>query len=323
MKEITYRVWADKHRRLMDFARREITSVKLCDEVQRRVLDEVREPLKNADIVVIAESGTSLVGYACGIYLEEGITITSIVVSTTVDRLDVAPKLIFAVVNQLSRTGVFSYVQLEVPCVGTDYISASLKPHGFMVFPQLDMYIHEYKEFEIKQIPGVSIVPWRLDSIDEASQVIALSDLGETEIRRDLPEREPRQRWLGECKMLSGGEMNGDISHQAFKGVEMIGMIVGLIRESDLGRVEGIGVISLRDTQEIEKNLISLSLNGFLKNGINTARTTISSSKKRTIDSFRSLGFSEGVHKPNCLLLSSDHGWDTFCRESLAVTLEN
>ncbi len=323
MNDIKYIHWKDNVRRLMDYARREVLRGDLSKVITDRLQDEIRLPLKNSDVVVIATKGSAMVGYATGILLDEGITITSLVVSPSVDRLEVTPNLVFSVINLLSRQGQFKFVQIEVPCLNTDYITASLKPFGFMVFPQIEMCITDFNPEPEKHIPGVSLDNWRVDTDNEASLVIAISDLGEDETKRDIQEREPRQRWLEECRLLSGGELDTDLCHQAYIGNEMIGMIVALIRDKGMGRIEGVGVISDRSTDRIEKALIERSLLGFKNKNVNLVRAIVPMVKKKSIAVFESLGFSTNIYRPDLLLLSSDQTWDNVCKESLDVTLES
>jgi len=323
MSEIKYIHWKESVRRLMDYARREVLHGEHPKVITDRLQDEVRIPLKTSDVVIIATKGSAMVGYATGILLDEGITITSIVVSPSVDRLNVTPQLVFSVINQLSRKGSFKFIQIEVPCINSDYITASLRPYGFMVFPQLEMCIINFNPSPEKHIPGVSLDSWRVDTDNEASLVIAISDLGEGETKRDIQEREPRQRWLEECRLLSGGELDENICHQAFIGNEMIGMVVGLIRDRGMGRIEGIGVISERSRERIEKALVERSLLGFKKKKINLVRTVIPMVKKKTIALLESIGFTSNIYRPDLLLLSSDQAWDDVCKESINVTLES
>lgn len=307
----------------MDFGRREILRGKHNKIVVDRLQDEIRDPLKTADVVIIAIKGASMVGYATGIFLDEGITITSLIVSPTVDRLKVTPQLVFSVVNQLSRKGKFKFIQMEVPCINSDYISASMRPFGFMIFPQLEMFITDFNPKPEKHIPGVSLDNWRVDTDNEASLVIAISDLGVDEMRKDIQEREPRQRWLEECKLLSGGELDKNLCHQAFIGNEMIGMTVGLIRDRKMGRIEGIGVISSRDRERIERVLVERTLVGFMAHKMKLVRSVVSMTKGKTIETLKSIGFTSNIYCPDLLLLSSDQTWDAVCKEALSVTLES
>ncbi len=307
----------------MDFGRREILRGKNEKIIVDRLQDEIRDPLKTADVIVIAIKGASMVGYCTGILLDEGITITSLIVSPTVDRLKVTPQLVFSVINQLSRKGKFKFIQMEVPCINSDYISASMRQFGFMIFSQLEMFITHYNPKPEKHIPGVSLDNWRIDTENEASLVIAISDLGEEEMRKDIQEREPRQRWLEECKLLSGGELDKNLCHQAFIGNEMVGMIVGLIRDRKMGRIEGVGVISARNRERIEKVLVERSLVGFAEHGIKLVRTIIPMTKKKTIDTLKTIDFTSNIYCPDLLLLSSDQSWDAVCKEALSVNLES
>jgi len=319
MKEITLSVWEDSNkRRILDFIHREITSIDLSEVLKTHLLEEIREPLKSASYIIVAIQGPKMIGYICGNIHETVGTATSIYVMPDVpERSAIVGSLtreLFKLMYTKSKLDVFEFVS---PCFGQDYISEPLRMLGFMVTTHDELLCEKPQIEKQTTIEGYTFVSWKPELESDASLVIALSDLGEIDNKRELPEREPRQRWLGE--MRETGKIDLTESFMTMRGNRLVGAIIGCSSETQ-GEVLAISGFSGEDSFDIERKLCELTLQAFVKKGVKLFRCTLPKYRESTLCVFESIGFVKVAILPDALLLSSDDAWGALLDEVSTLT---
>jgi hypothetical protein len=315
MKDTTYNIWQGNTRRLMDFARREVIDAGLPEHIAEHILHEIREPLKEDSIVCTAIIGPRMTGFISGMLVDQEVRATSILVARDCDQKETAKGLVRFLFNTARDKGNVETMEVTNVIVGGDYMSEPLFQLGFMVLPQAELYL-DAKDFKPGKPPeGYQFTPWKPDIDSEVSLVIALSDLGDTQTKGELPEREPRQRWLASMKEELGGQFDPETCFHAYIHSTLTGIVISSIDDKNLGQIRTISVAidevkKLSDEKLIEGRLVELAVQGLIAKGAKLIKVTVPEFRTQTINNLQDIGFVVSANKPDGLILSSDTTWD-------------
>ncbi|OQB75201.1 MAG: hypothetical protein BWX90_00142 [bacterium ADurb.Bin132] len=139
------------------------------------------------------------------------------------------------------------------------------------------------------------------------------------EIVKELPEREPRYRWLLEQKEASGGKVDGSVSFMALRGNRLAGAVLAIDR-GEYGEILALGCMPIPKSAEIMAKLVHSSLSGFIKKEVKTIRTTVPMFKGEEIRIFNNLGLVQAFFKPDAILLASDDAWSSLSEKVASST---
>lgn len=300
---------------MMDFARREVIDAGLPEHIAEHILHEIREPLKEDSIICTAIIGPRMIGFISGIIIDQEIKATSILVARDCEQKDTAKGLVKFLFNTARTKNNIETMEVTNVIVGGDYLSEPLFQLGFMVLPQTELYLDIADFKPIKGPEGYLFTPWKPDNDSEVALVIALSDLGDTQTKGELPEREPRQRWLASMKEELGGQFDPVTCFHAYIHNTLTGIAISSIDDKNLGQIRTISVAidevkKLSDEKLIEGKLVEHAVQGLIEKGAKLIKVTIPEQRSQTIYNLQEMGFVISAHKPDGLILSSDTTWD-------------
>lgn len=315
MKDIQYDIWQGNARRLMDFARREVMEEGLPENVAEQILHEIREPLKEESLICTAIIGPRMVGYICGKVADQELKATSILVARDADRKSIASGLIKFLYKTACEKNNIETMEVNNIIVGEDYLSETMLHNGFMVLPNSILTLDVANFKPVRSPEGYVFTPWKVENEPEVALVIALSDLGDTQTKGELPEREPRQRWLGSMKDELGGVFDPQTCFHAYIHNTLTGVVVSSVDDRHVGTIRIISVAidevkKLSDEKLIEARLIEMAVDGMISKGAKLVQVTVPEFKTQTINNFLEMGFIVSAHQPDGLILSSDTTWD-------------
>ncbi|HNW31108.1 MAG TPA: hypothetical protein PL190_04020 [Caldisericia bacterium] len=320
MKQTQISVWDGNKRRILDFAHRELSDLPFSGEINEIIEQNIREPIKSVDIIITAIQGPKLVGYMCVGRKETVGSIVSTLIMNEPERGSIVSEMVRECYRELVKQSPLEVIEFKSICFGKeDYISRPLISLGFMVQPQIEMIWTKGELPQVPNIDGITISPWREEFENEASQVIATSDLGDLEIVKELPEREPRYRWLLEQKEASGGKVDGSVSFMALRGNRLAGAVLAIDR-GEYGEILALGCMPIPKSAEIMAKLVHSSLSGFIKKEVKTIRTTVPMFKGEEIRIFNNLGLVQAFFKPDAILLASDDAWSSLSEKVASST---
>ena len=315
MKDIQYDIWQGNTRRLMDFARREVMDAGLPENIAEQILHEIREPLKEDQLIGTAIIGPRLVGYICGHMGDAELKIKSFLIAGDCDRREVATGLVKFIYKNACEKGNVETMEVNDVIVGEDYLTEPLLMNGFMVLPSAILFLDVANFKPVKSPEGYVFTPWKAENESEVALVIALSDLGDTQTKGELPEREPRQRWLGSMKDSLGGVFDPQTCFHAYIHNTLTGLVVSSVDDKHVGEIRIISVAidevkKLSDEKLIEAKLIEMAVTGMIEKGAKLVKVVVPEFKTQTINNFHEMGFVVSAHQPDGLILSSDTTWD-------------
>jgi hypothetical protein len=299
----------------MDFARREVMDVGLPENIAEHILHDIREPLKEDSLICTAIIGPRMIGFVAGKVVDQELKATSLLIAKDSDRKMVAVEMIKNLFKTAKSKSSVETVEVFNVIVGQDYMTEPLLHTGFMVLPQAMLYLDVADFKPLKQPEGYQFTPWKSDNESEAALVIALSDLGDTQTKGELPEREPRQRWLVSMKEDLGGQFDPELCHHAYIHNTLTGIVVSSLDDKNLGEIKIISVAidevkKLSDEKLIEAKLVEMAVKGLVSKGAKLVKVMIPEFKTQTINNFIEMGFTVCAFKPDGLILSSDTTWD-------------
>ncbi len=301
----------------MDFVHREIGGLGFSQALKDQILKEVREPVKDFGDLIVAIQGPKMVGCACCQRKDTLATVRTLLVQDIDDKQKIVQLLVKELFKKLLNERALDVFEVDALIFGSNYIQDPMRYLGFMVSYQTELLCELPVSAPEKQVnvEGYNFIPWKPEHEFEASLLIAITDMGELDSKKELPEREPRQRWLAEHKELSGGAINPTISFMATKGNRLVGAIIGM-HEGDLGRIACISSpIADPKSKEIEKKLIQMSLSGFASMGVKLVKTVTPLDRRATEASLKSQGFVAIGFRSDALLLASDEAWNALSEE--------
>ncbi len=299
----------------MDFARREVIDIGLPENIAEHILHEIREPLKEDSIVCTAIAGPRMIGFIAGKVVDQELRSTSLLIARDSDRKAVAMAMVKHIYKTVKAKTSIETVEVSNVIVDGDYMTEPLVHIGFMVLPQAILYLDVANFNPLKTPEGYQFTPWKPENESEVALVIALSDLGDTQTKGELPEREPRQRWLASMKEDLGGQFDPELCYHAYVHNTLTGIVVSSIDEKKLGEIKVISVAidevkKLSDEKLIEAKLVEMAVKGLASRGAKLVKVLIPEFKSQTINNFIEMGFAVSAHKPDGLILSSDTTWD-------------
>ena len=299
----------------MDFARREVIDTGLPENIAEHILHEIREPLKEDSIICTAISGPRMIGFVAGRVVDQELRGTSLLIAKDADRKAVAMAMVKHLYKTAKAKTSVETVEISNIIIGEDYMTEPLVHIGFMVLPQAILYLDVANFKPLKTPEGYQFTPWKPENESETALVIALSDLGDTLTKGELPEREPRQRWLVSMKEDLGGQFDPDFCYHAYIHNTLTGVIASSLDDKNLGEIKVISVAidevkKLSDEKLIEAKLVEMAVKGLASKGAKLVKVLIPEFKSQTINNFIEMGFAVSAHKPDGLILSSDTTWD-------------
>lgn len=312
MKDIEVSVWDGNKKKILDFITKETESLSLSDSVKSYVLDLITNPVNQNPHVFAAVSGAKIVGYlSCG-RKDNVLSVNSIMVSDVKERTKITMMLLKKAYKTLSGNNL-EVIELVSPIFGSNWLYEPFRMMGFMLHTSKYMFATNLDVSPSTQLDNISFVPWRQELDSESAQIIALNDIGDLDIKHELPEREPRQRWLASIREELQG-FDPLLCFHAMKGTRLVGLVMSKAADQ-IGEIIYIGSFFGNKDREIIKKLASITLEGFSKKGASIVKTSIFEERRNALEALGEVGFVEGCQFVDALILASDDAWGSLPEE--------
>jgi hypothetical protein len=312
MKDIEVSVWDGNKKKILDFITKETESLILPDSVKSYVLGLIINPVNQDNQIFVAVSGTKIVGYLACHRKDNVLSINSIMVSDNKERTKITMMLLKKAHKTLSGNNL-EVIELISPIIGNNWLYEPFKMMGFMIHTSKYMFTTDMEISPATQLENLNFVPWRQELDSESAQIIALNDIGDLDIKHELPEREPRQRWLASIREELQG-FDPTLCFHAMKGTRLVGLVLSKTVDK-VGEIIYLGSFFGNKDREVLKKLSAISLEGLSKQGVDIAKITIFEERRNALESLSEIGFVEGCQLVDALILASDDAWGSLPEE--------
>lgn len=312
MKDIEVSVWEGNKKKILDFIAKETETLALQDSIKSFVLNLISNPVVENNHVFVAISGSKIIGYLACNKKDNVLTINSIMVSDVKERTKIAMMLLKNAYKTLSGNSL-EVIELLSPVFGVNWLYEPFRMMGFMIHTSKYMFTEKFDLLTASSLENVNIVPWRQELDSESAQIMALNDMGDLDVKHELPEREPRQRWLASIREELQG-FDPLLCFHAMKGTRLVGLVMSKAADG-IGEIIYIGSFFGNKDRDVIKKLTTIALDGLSKKKVSIVKTSIFEERRNAIDVLSEIDFVEGCKFVDALILASDDAWSSLPEE--------